>query len=648
MRRVPPPVVALVLSACPLMGADFAPIPPSVWAIKEGPKGAVVLEDRMKFNLHSTDHVYRVRVFAEAGREAAEIEDLPVTATAVKGRTVYPDGRQVAFNSRKDFAERRIEVGSGEQRRTHLVAPGVTADCVVEFSWSEPADGLLRGLPKRYSQGLYASWILANPFPTQVLSVEVAQPFSLAWSLNPGAGKAPEVRDNLGSKQLTFKDLPAMEVPPYGLRPLLRQPTLLIFWQPDRLSGSSRDGASGYWAEAIKTYYKADYEEDIDKGGAFKALARELTANLPATPRAAAVALMERLDARIANLSQATFTEAAAMPKKFWDGFEPKDLAKAAKTGATSGQGMRLLYYHLLKAAGLNPLIAKVPDREYAVFDWNQLNPWQFSKDLIGIEEPGAEAVWFDPSLRYATPGVVHPDFTAVPALIIDTATWKGRKGSVGGLVPSANARKYTYKLALEEDGDRFEVDSEFTGYPEYVERQRYMALEPKEQSKLLKERFEKNLKNLVVEVSEVKHTADARTSVTWHLKGVLEREQGRRRVVDPFPGMPWPLWVPAKLEEKRTTSIILPYLSTQLAVATFKVPKGYTMGPQQEIQQQNGFGRVFWVPSVDAATGEGKVVLRVEVTSVSAPASQWGAFRQFLGWIEDACRRQVTLTREG
>ena len=82
--------------------------------------------------------------------------------------------------------------------------------------------------------------------------------------------------------------------------------------------------------------------------------------------------------------------------------------------------------------------------------------------------------------------------------------------------------------------------------------------------------------------------------------------------------------------------------------MATVKVPKGFTMGAHQELRQQNGFGRVFWVPTYDPATGEGKVVLRVEVSAISAPASQWAAFRQFLGWIEDACRRQVTLTREG
>lgn len=631
-----------------MAGAAWPSIPPEVWAIKDGPKGAVVLEDRMRFTGLVVEYVYRVRIFAETGRSAAEIAELPSNVTEVKGRTVYPDGRQVEFNSRKDFAERRVETGDRSITRTHLVAPGVTADCVVEFLWTESADGMFRGLPKRYTEGLYSTWTMANAFPTQVLAVEVRQPFPLAWSLRPGTVTPPEATTARGAKQFTFKNLPALDQPPYSLRPTLGLPRLVMFWQPEKLAREVGDGPNAFWELAIEEYYKPDYERSIDKGGAFKALAKELTAGLPSNPPEAAVALMERLDGRIINLSGATHEETAQLPKSFWNDFEVKDLTAAAKTGKTNGHGMRLLFYHLLKAAGLKPFLAKVPDRESAVFDWNELNPWQFNVDLIGVQGAGGGFMWFDPALRHATPGVVHPDYTAVPALIIDTTTWKAQRGGVNGLPASVNQRRYTYQLDLDEDADRFTVESAFVGYPEYVERSRYRALEPKEQSKLLKETFEKKMKNLTVAEAEVRHTAEAKTSVTWKLKGSLERESSRRRAVDPFPGMPWPLWVPSTLDETRTASIVLPYLSTQLAVATFKAPKGYVMGEQQDLRKENAFGRVFWVPSFDAATGTAKVVLRVEVLAVSAPAAKWPEFRQFLTWIEEACRRQVVLTREG
>ena len=644
-----PLILPLFLLGFPtLAGEDFTPLPSAVWAIKEGAEGAVVLEDRMLFTGITIEYVYRVRVFAEAGRQAAEISDLPSDAFRIKGRTTYPDGRQVQFNSRKDFAERRIESGRGEMRRTHLVAPGVTNDCVVEFMWSEPADGWVGGLPMRLNGGTFGSWVLANPYPTQLLAIEVRRPFPLAWNVNPGAGTPPESSESSAHRRLTFRNVAARETPPYSLRPTLRHPTLVMFRQPEELRGVARLGPDSYWKEAAKVYVRKDYDEGIARGGAYKALSKELVANLPASPVQAATELLARLDSRIANLWHATFAEAALISKDFWEDFNAKDLAQAAKTGKTNGYGMRLLFFHLLQDAGLNPKLAKVPDRDVTIFEWDLMNYWQFKSDLVGIELRGSGMVWFDPTLRFATPGVVHPDYTGVPALVIDPKGWKASRGVVNGLVGTFNSRQYTYALDLTEEGDGFTVDASFGGFPEYAERNQYMALEPKEQSRLLKEQFERAMKNLRVEAAEVKHTGDAKASVTWQLKGVLERESGRNRVIDPFPGMPWPLWVPAKLEETRTVPIVLPYLLAQVATSTFKIPKGYAMKAHQEVRKENRFGKVYWLPTFDEATGQGKVVLRVDVIAMSAGPDQWNEFKTFLSWIEEVCRLQVSLSKVG
>lgn len=643
-----PLALAMLLPTACLLAADWASIAPEVWAIRSGPKGAVILEDRMRFRVTSIEYVYRVRVFADEGRSAAEIPDLPTTAFDIKGRTVYPDGRQVVFNGRKDFAERKVDVGGSETRAKHLVAPGITPDCVMEVSWSEAANGPFQGLPRRYQGGLYSQWTLANPFPTKVLSVEVAKAFPLAWSLSPGTTQKPESKEASGFRSFTFRDLPALEIPPYGLRPLLNLPSLVIFFQPERLGGVSQKGPEVYWQEATTYLYKDDYEEGISKGSAFRTFAAEITAGLPEAPADRAAELLNRLNQRISNLGHATHAEEAALPKGFWDDFHSKDLGQAAKTRKTNNQGMRLLFYHLLKQAGFTPRIGKVVDRDQAFFDWTQLNPWQFHHDLIGIDLPVGGTVWTDPTMRHASPGVIHPDYTGVNMLQIDTATWKSSRGSVPGRAASANGRKYTYSLNLGEDGDTFDMQGEFTGYPEYVERQSYLSLEPREQGKALRERFEKAMKNLVVSEAKVSDTADPKKDVTWHVKGALEREPGRSRVVDPFPGMPWPLWVPSQMDQVRKIPIVLPYLSTQVAQSQFNVPQGFTPRLQDELRQENEFGRVFWVSVFDPATRKASVTLRVEVNTLSRGADRWEAFRTFLGWIETACRRQVVLVREG
>ncbi len=645
--RLPLAFSCVLFSAPLLAGDDFPPIPPEVWAIKEGKTGAVILESKIKFNGYSIEYLHRVRIYAEAGRSAAEIEDLPTSASSLKGRTIYPDGRQIKFNDKKDFAERFIQVGRGKEQKRHLVAPGITSDCVMELRWTEPANGIMAGLPNRYQRGLYHQWVLSSAHPIQSMVVEIPKTFPLAFSLRPGLGISPVVTEGATFKRFTLNNIPDLDLPPYAIQPTFNPPALVVFYQPEDLAGVSRKGVEAFWEAASTTFYKDEYEEGIDKGSAFKTLAMELTGGLEGTPSKKASELMVRLDRRIQNLSLATFAEKAALPKDFLSSLKAKDLNKAAKAGKTNAEGMRLLFFHLLKAAGIAPKVAMVVDREYNFFDWNSLNPWQFNHQVIGVGEADGTIAWFDPTCRFAAPGVVHPDYTGVPALVIDSANWKPAKGTLPPLNAELNVRKYTYSLDLEDEQDAFTLKSEFGGFPEFIERVRFMALEPAGQSKELKDALTKAIKNLTIDQAEVHNTADGSKGVEWEVKGKLERESGRKRTVDPFPAMPWPLEVPTTLETVRKGPIVMPYLSTQIAVSTFKVPKGWTMAEQQPVKAQNGFGRVFWLPSYNPTTREAKVVLRVDVAVMSSGAMEWGAFKKYLGWIEEACRRQVALEKE-
>ncbi|MBI3130418.1 MAG: hypothetical protein HYZ13_03585 [Acidobacteria bacterium] len=469
----------------------------------------------------------------------------------------------------------------------------------------------------------------------------------MAFSLRPGLGIAPVVTEASTYKRFTLSNIPELELPPYAIQPTFNPPALVIFYQPEDLAGVSRKGPEAYWEAASQTVYKDAFEEGLDKSAAFKSLAMELTTGLEGVPSKKAAELMARLDKRIKNLTLATHAEMVSLSKGFLENLNSKDLDKATKTGRTDGEGMRLLFFHLLKSAGIIPKVGMVVDREFNFFDWNSLNPWQFNHRLIGVDDPQGGTAWFDPTCRYATPGVVHPDYTGVPALVIDSATWKPVRGTVATLGAGLNSRRFTYALTLQDEQDEFTLKTEFGGFPEFLERLRFMKLEPSEQSKELKDSLTRSMKNVTIDSAEIQNATDSTKGVLWEVKGRIERESQRKRTVDPFPSMPWPLEVPTKLEAKRTGPIILPFLMTHIAISTFKVPSGWTMGEQQTLKMQNGFGRVVWLPSYDPATREGKVVLRVDVSAMSAGAIEWGAFKAYLGWIEDACRRSVELSKE-
>ncbi|MBP1771792.1 MAG: hypothetical protein H6P99_955 [Holophagaceae bacterium] len=631
-------------------GPDWAPIPPEVWAIKSGPKGAVVLEERVRFQVREMVTVYRARIFSEEGRGAANLPDLPKLAYGIKGRTVYPDGREVTFDNRKDFAERKVETGRSESTRVHMVAPGVTADCVVEVRWRERCDGYGGGLPRRFVDGLYGQWVLGNPYPTLLSVLEIAENMPLASSITSGNRWKPEVGKADGFRTFTYRNLAAVEAPPYSLTSANGFPRLELFWQPDSLIQAFPEGRDAYWSEAFKRIYLPEYEDDIDKGRPFKAFAAELTRDLPATFHARAVELLNRLQVRVKNVSIPTAEETASLPKDFWDSYASKRLDKAAASGLASSRGMRLLFYHLLKVAGIQPSIGKVVDRDKDLFSYGRLNAWQFHHDLIGVEEVGKGTLWLDAGNRFATAGVVHPDYQGTSMLVfstLDAKVWKPSRELMPASPAAANQRVYTYELTLDEDSDRFAVKAEFGGYPEYAERFGFLSLEAKDQSRVLKERFESNRKTLSVASVKVSNATDPARRVFWEVTGALERESGRYREVEPFPGMPWPLWVPDKLDATRSESIVLPYLQIHTANSTFEVPKGFRFTPPPALRYENEFGMVSWTSEWDPQTRKVTIQLRTQVVSLSLGPDHWKAFREYLGWIQEGCRRTVILSKE-
>lgn len=615
-------------------GGPFPPVPPSTWEIKGGPEGAVVVERHLVLSGDAVLHAWKIRITSEVGREAAGLGTLSSQAFDFQGRTVFPDGREVPFDAHRDLGERSVSTGSGKASRSHWIPPGVTADCLVEFRWKEP-------LPSYHGR-----WVFTGPFPIRKLILEVPLRFPMAWSIDRGDGVKMAEEKGEGTRRFVAENLPGVEPIAFGVASLRTPLAFEVHHQPRELRHAVELGPDRYWSEVAQIYYKNEYESEVVRTGAYPALAAELVQGLEGSPVRRAADLLMRLDQRIVNLGSPTRLERDQVPKDFWKGFRHKDLHWAALTGRTNARGMRLLYYHLLKAAGLVPKVALVADRDERFFEWNRMDLWQFSHELIGVEDPGIGTVWFDPTLRFATPGLIHPDYTGVDALVIDTRSWTGRREMIQAQRGDLNVRRFTYALNLEEEGEAFTLKAEFGGFPEYLERHRYMALGGEEQSRVLKDRLEDKASGITFAQAAVQGATEARVGVTWTAAGHREQEGGRVRLVSPFPGMPWPLMIPSKLEKDRKDPIVLPYLSTHVAVATFSVPEGLQLGAVAPVHVENAFGKVFWVLTPEEGTRKVKVVLRVEVSGLTAGPDQWEAFRAFLAAIEEACRKQVPLEK--
>lgn len=647
-----PATALLVLAALPAVarGEDWPPLPADTWTLKEDPakglKGAVVLEERIRVERFGVTYFYRVRVLSEAGKAAAEFNAFPSGVTNLQGRTVYPDGKVLPYNTSKDFQRKTaIALGDTKAERVKVVPPGVTADCVVDLKWTVPQNFVDPGFSSfQPSQ----RWRLINPYLTRKLVFELPSQFPLSWNLEQYPGQEAVASEKSGFKVFTWTDLAAEEDVPYTLTQSRRAPAVSLYDTPDSLRFAASQGPAEFWNAYARDWLKLYFEDGIGKGGDYRDFLKSISEGLPATPQALAVELVTRLDARLQNYGALSFEERAALGKKAEESIDPRDLKGTVRRKGTTPIGMTLLLHHLLKDLGQKPRLLMVVDRDARLFNYQMKDHQQFSDILIGVPEEGKPLLIVDPGLRYGTPGLVLPDYQGVPALEVDATAWTARAVSIPIQPAVFNQRRYTVALDLQEDEDLFTLQGDFAGFPEWNERLQFRRLEPTERQRTLKERLEGISKAYTIGKAEVFNTGNPKENVGWRVEGRIERAPGRRREVLPFPGVPSALEIPADLPAERKENIVLPYARVLLAKSTFKVPKGYVLAPVQPFQQRNGYGRVAWSPEVKEEGGVQTVtvVMRVDVDVAMGRPTSYGLFKEFLGWIREAGQRTLVLEK--
>lgn len=629
--------------AVPLWGEEPTAIPPAVWALKEDParvdQGAVVLENRIVFQNTFIDYTYRVRILTEKGREAAELRDFPEEAYNIEGRTVHPDGKVVTFNQRKDLTTKALSVGGDEVKQRVLIPPGVTSDCVVEVRWRESG----RPLPKRMQY--MGTFRLTSAFPTLEAVVKVPLNFPYACNLI-SRGHTPEIKNEGSYRIFALKDLPGLEAIPYALHLTRPQAIFVAYDMPPVLRNMVNQGPAAFWNHAAKAVFYPYFEREVRKGDHYHALSRSLRKDLAGTPQEQAKALMSRLDAAIRNVSYSTFDEMGAANRKEADEeIDSQDLDAAAKRRRTDWLGMTLLYFHIARDQGLEPKFGGAADRDRRMFSLNSLNVWQFTSYFVVIEQLGSEPLWIEPARRFAPPGMLHQDFQGTKGMIMDLNAGVARQVDLSAQPHTMNLRRYQVEVTPEEGADRFKVRADFQGFPEYAERYRFLALEPKEQARVLRESLEEYMKATTFTRAEVFGAQDPQQRTAWEVEGSIEREEGRRREVTPFPAVPWAIWVPDTWPETRKDLIVIPYLRTFEATSTIHLPEGYTWGGAEPYEQRNIFGTVSWkAEKVDAGTV--KVTLQIQVVRAFEAAMGYEALKSYLSWVSEAQRRSLILTR--
>lgn len=631
-----------------LLGAApaWSPIPPSAWAVKPGdpaaPKGAVVVQERIRLNSHDLEWWYRVRIVSEAGKSAAELSGFPERPLELVGRTVYPDGKSVEFNSKKDFKVNTVTRGSFQRKSTVVIPPGVTSDCLVEVYYREAVN---------WADVSHWERRIMRNHPSQRCSIEFSRGFPMAWSLYGTGFHRPESIENGGERSLVFAQLPAGDDSPYLLESVLEQPTLVVFRIDPALQRAADGGPDKYWQEVAELGYRHWYETSLKKGGRYKAFAKEVLAGLPPERQEAARMITARVFSKIQNLDRLSWEEEQQRKQTKADApsrIDSEDLGDTVKYGATDDAGMTTLLFQLFRDANLYPKLVMVADRDRRLFRYRTMNRHQFTHVLLGVEDLGKPMLLIDPCLKLLPVGMIHPDYQATYGMQVDSASWSAKPFALPTQSPDLNTQTYEYKLRCEEERIRFDLKAAFTGQPAFTRRVDAYREEPKERNRDLKEDFEKRLNTWTIAEARSENVPDPAKPLTWTLSGQKEWEEGRRTELNPFPGMPNPYYLPDVWPEPRKARIVMPFLKVHKATSTVIVPKGYRVRPANPLNETNLFGQVKWKLNTQPTPEGTQATVELEVVgqTMSAPAEDYKPFKDYMGWIAEAMNRVLIVEK--
>lgn len=641
--------------------ATWPPIPPGTWNIRNsslpGFEGALVLQERMRVTSNHVEHQLRIRVTSEAGIRALKLTDLSGSVFGLEARTVYPDGKVLPYNPEKDALVKENQLGSKDTIKvSQFVVPGVTADCIVDVRWNHWVAF------RSWSYQTYWAWIFRRSMP--VLELRVEQPLKHPWSSNLNLGSQPLPRpltETPGYNTYVFRDLPGWEEIPFHPSQDERFPRITYFPAPEMFY-ENVVRPSQFWS-AFARDIDATLVERLITGPHFKAQSDYFSKDLPKESHALAIELLTRIQEKIQFTDQATEQEVEQFPKEAKEHpFRPEDLEECTKRAYAPS--ISIFYYLVKTLMKLEvPFKVAISSSRIHPIDMAALHLGYRFKYFVVLESPGKPPLWLDPSLRFAPPGLILPEYQGTPALLISPQQFesaqrsKGKENRPEGERPIVsvvhvpiqqgiyNQVMYRYALACKEEADRFEARIEYAGYPEYLHRLEFLPLSPSSQEKSLRESWNAISNQLVLERAAVRSVLDPRANLQVEVTGSIE-EEGRNRRIAPFPGLSLPIRIPTNWPSTRQRPLQFPFPFLLRASSKIEVPRGWIATLPANIDFKNKIGQVHWearpTPGEDSQKVE--VACHVLLGVMGAPAADYEEVKAFFQSVQESLGRTIEL----
>ncbi len=332
----------------------------------------------------------RIKVLTEKGKDLATVQIAyqkgDVKITAIKGRTIHPDGTIVPLDVKPEDLM-IFKTGDTQVQKKVFTLPSVEVGSILEYRYDVDYDDNLYSSPDWKIQGQYFIHKAHYQFTAETVLTLADQRgriiTKLAWSphLPAGAKLQPSVNDSFS---LDLTDIPP--APDEEWMP----PVESLLYRVDFFYTYANDSTS-FWSGEIK-----DWSKDVDKFAEPSNTIKDAVSGLIA-PTDSDLDKAKKLYDAVQALDNTDFSrEKSASELRELKIKATKRAEDTWSQKSGSGDDIAMLYLSMLRAAGLTAYAVRVVDRDRAIFDPTYFSLNQLDSTLVGLSTGGKE-ILLDP-----------------------------------------------------------------------------------------------------------------------------------------------------------------------------------------------------------------------------------------------------------
>ncbi len=639
-------LLALIYTApgeAPITGADWAVVQNPVASIYD----AVVLLDTTSFFDTAIERFRRVRILSENGKAAAEFQDDTGTAKELKGRVLQPDGSETRF-SQEDLVETlsaRSKRGRSSTRL--LVPPGLTDDCIVELSWTIPAQ---RGLPLKaatFFDAIAESWYVATKTYTFNKIRSQANEYLVRQIWTRAADDHFAVEEGSGFKKVTYRDIAAVEPQPFGNDYRHDNGHYVYAY---RYYSDLNPNADKFWGDLSEKVVRQILTGlKFAPGSDWDEWVRELKAKLPADQVAAMTLVQSQFRKRFALTSMLSPEQAGKVTRTTQEDDVPERILGAVwRRGYGEMYELSMIFFRLVQALDL-PVYLVYPSS----VDELPFNPITLDDNSFNLYLPlyavyaKDQPVIFAPTWYEYRPGYYPWYYLEMPALQVDPRTWKSQFIRMPGNSPESNRIVTQYKTQLSADGKLEQTyKRQVTGAYLANATRRYFPIPAVERAIQLRERWSDEQTTVNAAAVEGADDLDGIITETVSLNSTVPVDGITRLAIDPFPNALKLLDTPSVWSDHRDQDLFVGFAGQTVDLNTLSLPSGWKLFGDNDWEHTNQVGSVKF-----KCVQEGnKLTVRRDVTLHHGNYAREleGQFKEFLAWMDEAMDQSIALDLNG